>query len=166
MLSNYFSSKEWDKRKSLEETEKVVEQVYSPLFFIFYGLPKHLGYYTGVLNTFLVKGISQKKIQQSYFRWSQEQKKVEKTSLQIINILKTKSGSICPKNFWKDLFFFSDYLKDLEEETENFIEREFKKENIPTMEKRFQNICKATIKFSIIASEILNTLKELIENKG
>ena len=129
-------------------------------------MPLKLGYYAGAFNSFLEEGLSNEKVKDRYIKWSKDQQEKERISLQIVNILKTKSGAISPKDFWKDLFFFAVYLKSLEEEILRFNDADFKKTNIPTLEKRFQNICKATLVLNGISVKLLATLDKLIVQEG
>lgn len=164
-ISNYFNYKQWTKKKKVEESRKAVGQVYSPLFFILSEVAHKLGYYAGNFNSALEWGLSNERTKKRFFEWSNSEKE-EKISLELINIIKTKGDLINPKDFWKDLFYYTIYFKDLEEEIQLFDEIAFKRKNIPILQKRFENLCQATVELMKIANVFVKTLEELIDQEG
>lgn len=104
-FSNRYAEKQWIKRRSIEEQENVVEEVYSPLYFILMDLPYQLGIIAGRLKAYLKRDLTNKAVQVAVLEWLKEYEKEEKPSHLIKTILQTKLGMIYPIEFRRDLFF-------------------------------------------------------------
>lgn len=165
-LTNHFSERHWSKTKSIEQQEQLVEQVYSPLFFCLFEAPYHLGYIAGVLYGIQEDDLLDKALQDRFLEWLRDYAKEQRRSDTIKNILLAKLGMISPTEFRRDIFLYCFFLGKFERKLRTIDENDFKKERIPLLQIKFQNLIKFAKSFNALTSHFVSFLEFLISKKG
>ena len=158
VLSNYYSERQWKMSRNLDQIDKVVDKVYSPLLFQFSSLHRTLTvFYGGLLSS------SKEETSNLSLVRAKREFLSKNLSLEMKKTLLNSFGLVNPKGFREDLREFYIYLNEIEWIMERISENDNENAKVPEeISIRLRNLSDAANELNEIAIKFESFLEQLI----